>query len=93
MASFSAWAVGDFAGLTGEIQLGTLSFAYLGGMTDLRLIQSSGGCNCWPDADDAITGLVVEFGQVAIVPVPAAVWLMGSALGMLLVSSRRAFAK
>jgi len=85
-------AFGDFNGLTGPDLVATMSFiAVAGGDTSIALSATAGDAGPFISAADFTTILDVEFGSadVAVVPVPAAVWFMLSGLGALVGFGRK----
>lgn len=79
-----SWAFGAFGGMTGPDIVGTVSFTYLGGLTEISLTATSGIGGPFVSFDNPGSMLDVDFGSVQVVPVPAAVWFLLSGLGALL---------
>ena len=75
--------VGTFGpALTGNFDIATIDFNVIGGTgTTIAVNQNCGGC-VWsgPSSSDIPVTYVDGQVSVAAVPVPAAVWLMGSGL-------------
>ena len=86
-------AFGNFVGLSadGPTLVGSLSFSGLDlGVSPLTMTDNDFPAGAW-FATDGSGPLVVDYGtgQVTVVPVPAAAWLMTGGLGMLLGFARK----
>lgn len=87
-----SWAVGDFDGLaaSGPEIVGSASFEVLPTMgfnTFIQIAATSGVGGPWVSAEDNVTllnpvhnSILLERADPAVIPLPAAAWLFGSAL-------------
>lgn len=84
-----SWGFADFNGLTGPALVGSVQFevlaALVGDSTLVSTTATNGISGPFVSAVDFITILQVDYNEVEVnaIPVPGAVWLFGSGLGLL----------
>jgi hypothetical protein len=77
--SLSGVIVSDFPGVTGDFTVASIEFIALGlGMSEIRLTESVR--NPWASDGDRVNPLLHIIGAVQVVPIPAAIVLLGSGL-------------
>ncbi|MCU7923957.1 MAG: cohesin domain-containing protein [Candidatus Thiodiazotropha sp. (ex Dulcina madagascariensis)] len=82
--------VSDFPGVTGDFTVATIGFLAIGlGTSRLNLTESAG--NPWASNGSIISPALINDSSVQVVPLPGAVWLLGSGLlALISVSMRKA---